>query len=268
MSELTTSTSVFDALRRDDEHGSYWTGRDLMVALGYDKWERFEDAIERAIVAAVNSGQPDAFSRVREEGTGGRPRTDYRMSRYGAYLLAMNGDPRKTEIAAAQSYFAIKTREAETGTSAVVAPFPEIGPAFLRQIAEAMEAKDQKIAELEPVAGKLLNADGDLSVADAAEALTRAGVKVGAGRLFTLLSSMHWIYRDKGDNRWRVYQTAIEGGWMSVLPQSHYHPKTGVLVLDPPQPRVTPKGIKRLLCDHGADVSTSVEIVESLAGAR
>jgi anti-repressor protein len=38
---------------------------------------------------------------------------------------------------------------------------------------------------------------------------------------------------------------------MSVLPQSHHHPKTGELILDPPQPRVTPKGIQRLLMDMG-----------------
>ena len=46
-------------------------------------------------------------------------------------------------------------------------------------------------------------------------------------------------------------QSAIDAGWMSVIPQSHYHPTTGVLVLDPPQPRVTPKGLQRLLTDWG-----------------
>lgn len=114
-------------------------------------------------------------------------------------------------------------------------------------------ALTERVAELEPkaqVAEKLLDADGDLSVRDAAQALTRAGVKTGQGRLFAELSRRRWISR-AGDGRWRVMQAAIETGYMSVLPQSHYHPKTGELVMDPPQPRVTPKGLQRLLQDLG-----------------
>lgn len=132
---------------------------------------------------------------------------------------------------------------------------PELVALALVEANRMLEAKDERIAELEPkaeVADRLLNAEGDLSVGDAAQALTRAGVKTGGGRLFAALESKYqWIYRAKGDGRYRVKQTAIEAGWMSVLPQSHYHPKTGVLVLDPPQPRVTPKGLQRLLTDHG-----------------
>lgn len=131
------------------------------------------------------------------------------------------------------------------------------GPELLARAvleAQAMLAKkDERIAELEPqaaVATKLLDADGDLSVRDAAQSLTRAGVKVGAGRLFRELESRGWIKRAPGDGRYRVMQSAIETGYMSVLPQSHYHPKTGILVLDPPQPRVTPKGLQRLLADY------------------
>lgn len=124
-----------------------------------------------------------------------------------------------------------------------------IDAAMLRQIAEAMEAKDQQIAVLTPraeVADKLLDATTDMSVADAAKVLTRAGATVGRDRLFTVLSHLGWIYRAQGDRRWRVYQRAIAGGWLSVLPGSHYHPRTGELVLDVPQVRVTPKGLQRL----------------------
>lgn len=120
--------------------------------------------------------------------------------------------------------------------------------------ARRVEELTAEVAELKPkaqVAEKLLDAEGDLSVADAAQALTRAGIKTGQGRLFTALEQRKWIYRSKGDGRWRVMQSAIDSGWMSVLPQSHYHPKTGVLVLDPPQPRVTPKGLQRLLTEWG-----------------
>lgn len=136
------------------------------------------------------------------------------------------------------------------------------GPELLaRAVLEAqamLAAKDERIAELEPqaqVATKLLDAEGDLSVRDAAQTLTRAGIKVGAGRLFKELEQRGWIKRALGDGRYRVLQTAIDSGHMSVLPQSHYHPKTGVLVLDPPQPRVTPKGIQRLLSDYDRSAS-------------
>lgn len=127
--------------------------------------------------------------------------------------------------------------------------------------ARRVEELTERVAELEPkaeVADRLLNAEGDLSVRDAAQALTRAGVKVGQNRLFAALEKQYgWISRSPGDGRYRVKQTAIESGWMSVIPQSHYHPKTGVLVLDPPQPRVTPKGLQRILTDHGGDPGDS-----------
>ncbi|WP_334023928.1 phage antirepressor KilAC domain-containing protein [Nocardia terpenica] len=116
-------------------------------------------------------------------------------------------------------------------------------------------ALTERVAELEPqaeVAAKLLDAEGDLSVRDAAQSLTRAGITTGQQRLFAELAERSWIFR-AGDGRWRVMQYAIEHGYMSVLPQSHYHPKTGELVLDPPQPRVTPKGLQRLLSDLPQD---------------
>ena len=131
---------------------------------------------------------------------------------------------------------------------------PELLAHAVLEAQAMLAAKDERIAELEPkaeVADKLLDATGDLAVKDAAQALTRAGVKTGGGRLFTDLEHRGWIYRAQGDGRWRVKQAAIETGYMSVLPQSHYHPKTGVLVLDPPQPRVTPKGLQKLLADYG-----------------
>lgn len=119
--------------------------------------------------------------------------------------------------------------------------------------ATRVAALTERVAELEPkalVAEKLLDATGDYEVADAAKVLSRSGVTTGRGRLFGDLHRRGWIYRHQGDGKWRVKQSALDVGYMAELPQSHYHPKTGILVLDPPQPRVTPKGIERILKDY------------------
>lgn len=265
--DLELTGSPFDSLRlTDDSAVEYWSARDLMPHLGYEKWENFAAAIERAELACNNSGHqaPDHFRGARKVMDGGRwgstAAADFHLTRYGAYLLAMNGDPRKAEVAAAQTYFAAKTRQAETMVADLSTSTGVLAMAqqYLAQ-AQALVAAEQRVAELAPraaVADQILDADGDLSVADAAKSLARAGIKVGAGRLFALLAGRHWIYRQPSDGRWRVYQAAIDGGWMSVIPQSHYHPKTGVLVLDPPQPRVTPKGLQRLLLELGSTVAT------------
>lgn len=253
-------TSPFDAIRLTDEAGlGYWSARDLMPLLDYDRWERFEDAVARA-EAAINNSDEAARDHIRGAakmvtlGSGARRNIiDYHLTRYGAYMVAMNSDPRKSAVAAAQSYFAIKTREAETrpalpdlSTAEGVLVMAEQFAATARELV----AERARVAELTPraeVADRLLDADGDLSVADAAKALTRAGIDTGATRMFKTLAGLRWIYRGQADGRWHVYQSAIETGWMSALPQSHFHPKTGELVMDAPQPRVTPKGLQRLM---------------------
>jgi BRO family, N-terminal domain len=116
LSIVPTVISPFDAILRLDGDAEYWRARDLMKLLGYAKWQKFRDAIERAMAACENVGDLKASHFNHLPGAvsvSGRTGDDYRLSRHACYLIAMNGDPRKVEIAQAQTYFAIKTREAE-----------------------------------------------------------------------------------------------------------------------------------------------------------
>lgn len=119
--------SPFDSIRKLDSGREYWQARDLQTLLGYKHWREFADAIERAMIACSNSGQRpnDHFGEAHkmiQAGKGARREVkDYHLTRYGCYLVAMNGDPRRIEISSAQIYFAIKTREAElTGKASYV----------------------------------------------------------------------------------------------------------------------------------------------------
>jgi DNA-damage-inducible protein D len=97
----------------------YWFAREINEILGYPAWSKFENVIERARSAFVNNGidpshQIVLTSKLMGVGKGAQLRgADFFLSRAACYLIAMNGDPSKPEIAAAQAYFAIKTRQME-----------------------------------------------------------------------------------------------------------------------------------------------------------
>ena len=97
----------------------FWFARDLMGLLGYAKWENFAKVVDKAKIACQTAGHTviDHFPDVRKMvdiGSGAeREIDDIALTRYACYLIAQNGDPRKVEIAFAQTYFAVQTRRIE-----------------------------------------------------------------------------------------------------------------------------------------------------------
>ena len=97
----------------------YWMARDIMAVLDYAKWSDFKEVIERAKVSCANAGHflANHFARMPEMveiGSGAmRERENYALSRYACYLVAMNGDTSKPEIATAQAYFVEQTYKQE-----------------------------------------------------------------------------------------------------------------------------------------------------------
>lgn len=115
-----TLTDTFEAHAQQTEGGvEFWLARDLQHLLGYTKWDNFLNVVSKAKTACEVSGHVvyDHFADVGK--TIAMPKgavkevPDIMLTRYACYLIAQNGDPKKQEIAFAQTYFAVQTRRAE-----------------------------------------------------------------------------------------------------------------------------------------------------------
>ncbi len=117
---ISMKTTFDNLVHYDEEIGiEYWYAREIQTALGYVRWENFDTAIKRAQTACKTAKihVSDHFRDVTKMVTLGSGSTrnisDMKLTRYACYLIAQNGDPRKDEIAFAQSYFALQTRKQE-----------------------------------------------------------------------------------------------------------------------------------------------------------
>lgn len=116
--------NAFDLIAKeikDDANNTIevWYARELQQVLGYTRWENFVVAISRAIESCktLKVNVDDHFREVTKMvllGSGSQRKVqDFMLTRYACYLIAQNGDPKKEEIAFAQSYFALQTRKTE-----------------------------------------------------------------------------------------------------------------------------------------------------------
>ncbi len=112
--------TALEQKKRSAKNGqALWLARDLMEVLGYSDWRNFRDVIEKAKTASNNAGvfSNDHFVEFTEEITAGKgakaKRENVILSKHACYLIAMNGESLKPEIAEVQNYFSISTQEYE-----------------------------------------------------------------------------------------------------------------------------------------------------------
>ena len=217
--------------------------------------------VARDVTTALGlSNGRDAISRLDMDGVGiadvidsmGRTQSAATVNESGLYELIF-----QSRVSGAVVFKRWVTREvlpAIRKTGSYVAPATDLDQikALHAAVGTLLEHNERIVGEnvaLTPRAeawDELASADGDYDVAEAAKILARAGVATGPQRLFDQMQALGWIFRAPGTRKWEPYAGRVDAGHLAMKPQSHHHPRTGEVVLDPPQVRVTLKGIERL----------------------
>lgn len=214
MTQLTVhdGTSPFDRIKQTRPDGSeFWSARKLQSLMAYARWENLQPALARAMQAASNTGMDVAGNFLRSQEVSGRrgpAREDYELTREAAYLLAMNGDPAKPEVAAAQAYFAARTVQAETIETRMPAVAESLAnPATLSRLdilRMALESEEQRLQiearnrELEPKADAYdtyMTAEGGHLVREVAKTLRQEWPGLRVHELFNFLVAERLLFR-------------------------------------------------------------------------
>lgn len=116
--------------------------------------------------------------------------------------------------------------------------------------AARIEAENHAKALEAPAAAwsHMADSTGDYGVDDAAKVLTRdPAIKIGRDRLFSFMAAEGWIFRNRGTNRWKAYQTQVDcGRLVEKLGTPFLHEPTGQMRVPDPTIRITPKGLAEL----------------------
>lgn len=241
--------SPFDAIKRTRPDGShYWSARDLMPVMGYTAWRNFEVPLNRAMKSAEVQGHDvnRHFAGSRKVSASGPDMADFELTRFAAYLVAMNGDPNKPEVAAAQAYFAVKTREAETRQPMSREELLSRAMLEAGSVIAELEAKTSQLeAKVEADKPKVLFADSVASsddcilIRELAKLIGQNGIDIGGNRLFATLRAEGYLIKS-GSDRNSPTQKARELGLFRVVETSIIRPDGAVMVKS--TTKVTGKG--------------------------
>ncbi len=217
----------FERLKKIAPNGApFWSVRELMPVLGYAKWEHLSSIITERVIPSLDNQtaedqKPLSLSHIAEVKSfvdrvqgGGRQSQDFHISRFAAYLLAMNGDPRKPEIAAAQHYFAAKTREAELSKPRELSTREILELALKNELQkEALQAKVLTDAPKVQAFNQLMDSEGTFLIRVAAKQLG-----LGQKALFDFMHDNHILIQGGKDHN-TPYQEHIDAKRFKVVPQ-------------------------------------------------
>lgn len=256
---LPTGQTLFESVRHEDEDGEHWFARELQTTYGYSKWQKFEEIIRRAIkaidgIGGIGAGQTNIthVGKNVKVGFGDREIDDYRLSRYGAYMLAMECDGTKPEIGAAKTYFAVQTHyaEQEQAKQERMPAIPQTYAETLRALADAVEAEErertariaaeQQTALMAPKVDayeKLVESKQTFPMRRAAYILNNDRmINTGEQRLFRIIRA--WRMVDVNDVPYIKYAK-----YLTLVPRTYTHPVTGKVREARPQLRLTVEGL-------------------------